>query len=144
MFKDWFLKEGLTKIDNKVNDKSSSELVQYMNSVDKKYLNSKTTSNLEEKLKTKLMHLDNIDLFVQIGTDEENYGLTIKSKSSKANNKMLFDKMCNKNNLNPNKTIIFIKDTSSGDVLTPWMLLHTFAHGIEEHTSSFQIGRAHV
>ena len=34
-----------------------------------------------------------------------------------------------KKNINPNE-IIFVKHQSTGDILTPWMLLHTLAHAI--------------
>jgi hypothetical protein len=40
------------------------------------------------------------------------------------------DEMINmKKNINPNE-IIFVKQISTGDILTPWMLLHTLAHAI--------------
>lgn len=135
------VKEGLSGFKSFIND---DEYYSGFDTLDAKYLTPKITSKAHGIIEGKLSHFKDFDLFVQLATNnKEEWNLIKQHKSDSENGlkstsfgpkeeKQLFDLICSRNNLNPTRTIIYIKYKSSGDVVTPWMLMHTLSHAIHE------------
>lgn len=85
----------------------------------------KTAKILEEKLKN-IGYNVNIIFYEDINrTDRLQYAYVEK-----------INKYIEKNNIQKEGHITFVKNSSSGDFLTPWMIFHTFGHAVNGYSKT--------
>ena len=95
---------------------------------------SRMFPKIKEKLKSFLKGLDFVDIHMYFGMlPIYDWDDTPETKTEKTNKYFFDGETFHGNNLGvkiPKSDIVFVKESTFADSLTPWMMLHTFAHAV--------------
>jgi hypothetical protein len=91
-------------------------------------------SGLEKKLEK--LGIVNIHFYFGYPKDDIKSGFTIRKELTKDNYDQLKNYFYGRDGMNISKSdIVYMKTSTAADPLTPWLILHTFAHGIFDRGS---------